>query len=39
MEHNAGGKENGGGKAWLWMVACCVPIIALVALGYCGVRP
>lgn len=39
MEHDAGGKGKGGRKAWLWMIACCAPFIALIALGYCGVRP
>lgn len=39
MNHEAGDKTKGGWKAALWMLACCVPIIALIALAYCGVRP
>lgn len=39
MDHTTEGKKKSGSKAWLWMIACCVPFIALIALGFCGVRP
>jgi len=41
MQHDPGDGKKGGWKSWLWMVACCVPMIAiivLVALGYLGSR-
>ena len=41
MQNDSGDGKKGGGKAWLWMVACCVPMIAifvLFALGYWGSR-
>jgi hypothetical protein len=37
MQHEPDDETQGGRKAWLWMVACCVPMIAivvLIALGY-----
>lgn len=41
MQHDLGNEKKGGWKAWLWMAACCVPMIAiivLVALGYWSSR-
>ena len=41
MQHEAGDKEQVGWKSWLWMAACCVPMIAiiiLIAAGYWNVR-
>lgn len=41
MRHGSGDGGKGGGKAWLWMAICCIPMIAiivLVALGYWGFR-
>lgn len=41
MQHDSGSEKKGGWKAWLWMAACCVPMIAiivLVALGYWSFR-
>lgn len=35
--HEQDKKKQAGSRGWLWMVACCVPMIAiivLVALGY-----
>lgn len=37
MQHEAGDGKKGGWKTWFWMAACCLPIIAVIALGYCGV--
>lgn len=37
MQHEPDGEKHGESKAWFWMVACCVPMIAiivLIALGY-----
>ena len=37
MQHEQGDGKKGGRTAWLWMAACCVPMIAIVllfALGY-----
>ncbi len=37
MQQEPDSEGQGGGKAWLWMAACCVPMIAvimLVVLGY-----
>ena len=37
MQHESGDGKKGGWKGWLWMAACCVPMIAivvLIALGY-----
>lgn len=37
MEHEADEEGKHSWKDWLWMVLCCVPmlaIIVLVALGY-----
>jgi hypothetical protein len=41
MQHEPDGEKQGEGNAWLWMVACCVPMIAiivLIALGYWSYR-
>ncbi len=41
MQHEPDDEKQGGSKAWLWMVACCVPMIAiivLIALGYWSYR-
>jgi hypothetical protein len=42
MQHDSGdGKKKDSARAWFWMAACCVPmiaIIALIALGYWGYR-
>ena len=32
MQHASGGAKSGGGKGWLWMALCCLPMIALVVL-------
>lgn len=40
-KHEPHEEEERGWKAWLWMAACCLPIIAilvLLALGYWGPR-
>jgi len=37
MQPEPGDGEKGRRKTWLWMAACCVPMIAiivLIALGY-----
>ncbi len=37
MQRQPSSEKIGGWKTWLWMVACCVPMIAivvLIALGY-----
>jgi hypothetical protein len=33
MQHGSGDGPKDRWKHWLWMVACCVPMIALVVLG------
>lgn len=41
MQHEPGDGKNSGWKMWLWMAACCVPMVAiivLVALGYWTIR-
>lgn len=41
MQHDSGDGKKGGRRAWLWMVACCAPMIAivvLIALGYWSFR-
>lgn len=41
MRHGPDNKKQGSSKGWLWMAACCVPMIAvvvLVALGFWGSR-
>lgn len=41
MHHGSDDGKKGGWKGWLWMAACCVPMIAiivLVALGYWSSR-
>lgn len=32
MQHEANDEDKGGGKGWLWMVVCCVPMIAIIVL-------
>ena len=37
MQHEPDDGEKSPWKTWLWMAACCVPMIAvvvLIALGY-----
>jgi len=37
VEHEARGAKKRGWKNWLWMIACCVPMVAIIvllALGY-----
>lgn len=37
MQRETGHEEPGGWKAWLWMLICCVPMVAivvLIALGF-----
>ena len=37
MQHEPNGGKKGGWTGWLWMAACCVPMVAIVllfALGY-----
>ena len=37
MQHDHGGGKDSGWRMWLWMAACCIPMVAvaiLVALGY-----
>jgi hypothetical protein len=37
MQHEPSDGKKIGLKAWLWMLACCVPMVAiavLIALGY-----
>ena len=38
MAHHSDGGEGRGWKGWLWMAACCVPILAVIVLGYCSSR-
>ena len=41
MQHEPDYEKQGGWKAWLWMAACCVPMIAivvLISLGYWSSR-
>lgn len=34
MQHGPdAGKKNGGPKGWLWMVLCCLPMIAIIVLA------
>jgi hypothetical protein len=40
MRHEPVDGKKGGKRTWLWMAACCVPMIAiivLIALGYWSV--
>jgi nitrate reductase NapE component len=32
MQHEPGDEKKGGWKTWLWMAACCVPMIAIIVL-------
>jgi bacteriorhodopsin len=32
MQHETSDGKHSGWKSWLWMVACCVPMIAIVVL-------
>lgn len=32
MHNESDGKQPGSRKAWLWMLACCVPMIAIIVL-------
>lgn len=37
MQHGSGDEKKGGWGPWLWIAACCVPMIAIIvlfALGY-----
>ena len=37
MQDEPNDGKKSGGRMWLWMIVCCVPMIAvfvLVALGY-----
>jgi hypothetical protein len=35
MLHGADDEEGGGWRKWLWMLACCIPMIVLfVFLAY-----
>lgn len=37
MQYKSDDEKPGAWKAWLWMAACCIPMIAiivLIALGY-----
>lgn len=41
MRNEPDEEEPGGRRAWLWMLACCVPMIAiivLIALGFWSSR-
>ena len=41
MQHETGDRRKDGGKGWLWMVLCCVPmivIIVLIAFGFWSSR-
>lgn len=41
MLHDHESGEQRGWKGWLWMVACCVPMVAIIVLallGYWGAR-
>jgi hypothetical protein len=41
MEHDPEHEKKMGRKGWIWMAACCVPMIAiviLIALGFWGSR-
>lgn len=41
MRHEASEQTDGGRKAWVWMIACCLPMIAIIVLavlGYWGSR-
>jgi len=41
MQGQPDDEKQSGKNAWLWMIACCVPMIAiivLVALGYWTTR-
>lgn len=35
---DSGSGNRGSGKVWLWMAACCIPILAVIVLGYCTSR-
>ena len=41
MQHEPTDEKQNDWKAWLWMAACCVPMIAvivLISLGYLSYR-
>jgi len=41
MKEEPDDSGKGAGSGWLWMVACCVPMLALIvliALGYWNFR-
>ena len=41
MQHEHDDAANHGWKSWIWMVLCCVPMIAIIAvtaLGLWGFR-
>ena len=37
MKGRSNGDAPGGGKAWLWMALCCIPMIVIVVLVALGV--
>lgn len=37
MKDRSSGDAPPGGKAWLWMALCCIPMIAIVVLVALGV--
>ena len=37
MQHDHTGEDKGSWKDWLWMVVCCVPMIAIFVLVWLGV--
>jgi hypothetical protein len=32
MHNESGEEDHDGRRAWLWMLACCVPMIAIIVL-------
>lgn len=37
MQEEPGNGEQAGWKSWLWMILCCVPMVAIVVLVLLGV--
>ncbi len=39
MQHDSGDEKKSRSKAWLWMAACCVPMVALIVNGVVPMMP
>lgn len=38
MRHQSDDSAGGGWKAWLWMAACCIPIILVIGYAFWSSR-